>query len=342
MHQNIEIFETPDIEKPIPTVRVIQKETDLKTNENENEKQIKEKEKEKQTEFEIISEKQKKFESPLQRYQRLQFEVSEFLSELEEIKKINENKQNISTVELSSLLQNFQKQFNHYNVETFSSPINSVSHLKSEIEQFKEEKTKKQPEKTISYELKAPNFSKSNKNSEKFVEFEKRIAQLENEVGINKVKLNVKQESLVSTVLRMKDLIKIGKTQNIIEIEKRIESLNERLDLFEKHQVSQKQEIHNSNISEMEEMCERWEIIINQLPLIILRLKALKICEEERISLKNRLEELKEKQSQIENLLSKHNIQLKEFTQKFTQNIKIIEENIRKLDSSIASLTRKK
>jgi len=315
-----------------------------------------------QTDFELADVNSD--ETPLQRFHRLQFEVKKFLEDIRE-KKIEkdvvEKPEQIDPNQMAEELNILQSQLVHLLKDETVQPIlnpkyeleqtaklqeglskkllNELNNF-AKIEPLEASTTKNEKSGCVTYELYyTPNTSKQLQSS-KLAELEKRLSDIENLVGINK--LIIPNVNLVEAVEQLKENLSILTIPQIETIQQTINTVSKDMDLLLQKQKSfQTKTINEKKINQIFEIMTKWDETNDQLPLLVSRLKSLKSLHEEAASFSRTVKDLELQQEEMKKLLKSDAEILKQLEEGFKKNLNLIQNNFTSLDNRITSLTKK-
>ncbi|KAJ3440503.1 dynactin subunit [Anaeramoeba flamelloides] len=305
--------------------------------------------------YEIVGEAEKKFESPLQRYQRLSFEVSSFLKEIstKEPKSLEEKKLT-STKSLNDTLRRIQNSLtiskNNIKGETLKGEhsVNLTNKVISEIGELQDPKTLnrlKRNTNTVTYEMYSKDLSeKELKKNASLSELGPRISQLEKIIGDNTDNnsyLNSSTQNKQSIYRRIMDLkrkIEILDSNKLGLLKKKTQDIIEKLDK-EKNKTKIDQDT-NTKFLEIYEKMKKYNKIVNEIPILISRLNILQQIHEEKISVIKHLYELESKQKELETNTSHQKPVLDILKQNLEENMKVIKSNMELLQKRVKKIQK--
>jgi len=317
-----------------------------------------------QTEFELqpIMPKEESFS---QRFHRLQYEVKNFLQDVEQ-KKLEKSEEAAKQAEpevdpsnvaeeLSQLQKLLQKTFEDEKLQAIINP-------KIEMEMaanIQEGLSKKLLVQLSNYLNKSPQQNQDNKDSLvyelyykpdqmkqiqniKLADLDRRLTELEQLVGpkISEVPLN-----LLSTVAELREKLVLLSTPKQLEVvQHSVNSISQDLDKLVEKKLQQEELEKNSyetKVNEIFETMERWDLISQQLPNIVSRLQALKSLHNDGASFQQGVQQLEAQQEEIKKLLKFNGELMTKVDANFKGNLNIIQSNFQAMETRFSDLTKK-
>jgi hypothetical protein len=305
-------------------------------------------------------------ETPLQRFQRLQFEVQQLGDELKAAAKARTPiEQDIPPLDLSEELELLQSQLRSLllteEYQPFLNPKFSTQRaslnfkdvltkkITNEIQSLSEQSasasnTSTSEKPSITYELYC---SPEGKGSGKITqtawrELEKRVHDLEKLVGIHPLggTEHVQDMWTLSEFLLQK--VSLMDTAELNKIDRRLKLLSLEIDdvtrAEEKLAIPSVQE---KKVNDLLAMMSRSDAIIRQLPTIISRLQSLQPLHASDLSYVETIERLQRQQREMTNTLKDHTTLLNQVEQNFTQNMSTVQKNVEELNKRIERIAQR-
>ncbi|EGC34068.1 dynactin 50 kDa subunit [Dictyostelium purpureum] len=324
-----------------------------------------------QTVFDILPNEETKIETPLQKFQRLQFEIMTFREEMQDIaNRDGEVEKDIKGVDLAQQLAELQNQLTHLLDNDKLKPIleeskqvvhysqiqnNSSKKLISEIESFTSTTTNNDKESNtdsnnnnnnksnipnhVTYELFYTGEQAKSQQLQRITDLEKRLSKLEVSTG-NKSTDSV---PITQSILEIKEKLSLLDTTKIDVLQQKMKSLSKEMDqLKNQDEVSTKALTTNEKkINDIFETMNKWDSVSQQVPAIINRLYTLRSLHEEGISFSNHISNLDRQQNDITSLLKSNSSIMNKMDDSFKQNLLTIKSNIEHLEKRISDLQQK-
>ncbi|KAK5580675.1 hypothetical protein RB653_000698 [Dictyostelium firmibasis] len=320
-----------------------------------------------QTVFDILPSDESKVETPLQKFQRLQYEVMTFREEMQVIADNGgEVEKDIKGVDLTHQLADLQIQLSHLLDNEKLQPIldenkqvihysqiqnNSSKKLISEIESFTQQSSSteqntntQQPSSNttstlpnhVTYELFYTGEQSKSQQLQRIQDLEKRLAKLETATG-NKTTDSV---PITQSILEIKEKLSLLDTTKIDVLQQKMKVKMESLKIQD--ETSTKALTTNEKkINDIFETMNKWDVVGQQVPAIINRLYTLRSLHEEGISFSNHVSNLEKQQNDITSLLKSNSSLMNKMDDSFKSNLLTIKSNIQQLESRIETLQNK-
>lgn len=315
--------------------------------------------------WEMVGDHAVEKETPLQAYNRIQFEVKQLFERVNEMKDVSEKESEsyqISPVILVQQIEQLQKELQNLHLEKvlgsealaeMSDPLGSLhKKLMVQLESFKYASVSEKKEKssvvipledTVKYELYVKPDQAKLEQTSKLATLEQRLRKLENTVGQDKKKLsfltsNTDGKSITEAISILSSKLNLLDPNYLDQTESRLVLLHQCM-----QQVSEKkQQIEDvekqSKIAELYELSKKVDELSTCLPPVVERLVSLKDLHEQALQFSKALTQLDTTQQQIANSLKNNETMLKEVQETFGKNTEMIEANITSLNSRIAIL----
>eukprot|EP00743_Colponemidia_sp_Colp-15_P002150 GILK01002332.1.p1 GENE.GILK01002332.1~~GILK01002332.1.p1 ORF type:complete len:409 (+),score=75.17 GILK01002332.1:43-1227(+) len=291
-----------------------------------------------------------RFESPSQRFQRLQIEVGDFM---EDLKRLQQEKDSAATEESSSILNNLRALQQGLNSLTSDPQTASslepdglqldfqrqLSELASKAQQSSKEQTPSvdstQP---VTYELYVAAERISGQEASRFSLLESRIAELEHRIGSSQ--RAGEQADVHSALQVLKERVAMLDPAKVESIHKRVQFITTEIEtLIAKRQHVDPRGPDDKKVESMFQMMERWDAAALQLPAVCSRLHSLKAIHEESASFSTRLAQLETAQQQILSLLQSDAEMLGTVRSTLQDNLSTIQKNMDLLNKRIQALS---
>ncbi|KAN0012513.1 hypothetical protein ACTFIU_007817 [Dictyostelium citrinum] len=332
-----------------------------------------------QTVFDILPSDESKVETPLQKFQRLQYEVMTFREEMQVIAdNAGEVEKDIKGVDLTHQLADLQNQLSHLLENEKLQPIldenkqvihysqiqnNSSKKLISEIESFtqqsssNEQNTQQQQQQQsspnnnttttssssipnhVTYELFYTGEQSKSQQLQRIQDLEKRLAKLETATG-NKTTDSV---PITQSILEIKEKLSLLDTTKIDVLQQKMKTVSKEMESLKiQDETSTKALTTNEKkINDIFEIMNKWDVVGQQVPAIINRLYTLRSLHEEGISFSNHVSNLEKQQNDITSLLKSNSSLMNKMDDSFKSNLLTIKSNIQQLESRIEALQNK-
>ncbi|KAM9990657.1 hypothetical protein ACTFIY_006709 [Dictyostelium cf. discoideum] len=332
-----------------------------------------------QTVFDILPSDESKVETPLQKFQRLQYEVMSFRQEMQVIADNGgEVEKDIKGVDLTHQLADLQNQLSHLLENEKLQPIldenkqvihysqiqnNSSKKLISDIESFTQsssssstEQNTQQPSNNnntttttsspssitpnhVTYELFYTGEQSKSQQLQRIQDLEKRLAKLETATG-NKTTDSV---PITQSILEIKEKLSLLDTTKIDVLQQKMKTVSKEMESLKiQDETSTKALTTNEKkINDIFETMNKWDIVGQQVPAIINRLYTLRSLHEEGISFSNHVSNLEKQQNDITSLLISNSSLMNKMDDSFKSNLLTIKSNIQQLESRIEALQNK-
>jgi len=194
---------------------------------------------------------------------------------------------------------------------------------------------------SLTYELfYTPQHNKM-KELSKAADLEKRIAQLEQLVG----QKNTPTNPLSETVAQLKDKIGVISTpENIESLQKSLKVMGQEIDsvLEKKKNFSVvAPAVNEQKINDLYDLTNRWDVTAQQLPSIVQRLQSLRALHEQSASFVNTVAQLESQQEEISSLLKFNNELSTKLDSNFSANMQTIKSNVSSLEARYEELKKR-
>ncbi|KYR01883.1 dynactin 50 kDa subunit [Tieghemostelium lacteum] len=318
--------------------------------------------------FDILPSAQE-LETPLQKFQRLQYEVMNFTQEMQSVAETGgEVEKDIKAIDLTNQLADLQNQLSSLLSNDKLVPIldknkqilhhsqiqnTSSKKLISEIESFTgnnvgvdESKVSTESSKGnnnhVTYELFYTADQSKYQQSQRLIDLEKRLAKLENLTGGKSDSIPITQ-----TLLEIREKLSLLEPTKIDLIQQKLKtSLKdmEAIKVQEENNAASTQKALNTNekkINEIFDQMNRWDQISQQLPSIINRMYTLRSLHQEGITFSAQLSSLEKQQYEITSLLKNDSQIMNKMDESFKSNLSTIKLNIESIEKRINDLQLK-
>jgi len=304
-----------------------------------------------QTDFELEASGAE--ETPIQKFHRLQYEVKQFLEEINKQKTEKKDEKtskqpainptqiaeelNVLQSQLATLLKDDKVQpiLNpKFELEQAAQLQEGLSKkLLAELNNFAKSevdttKTTADPQAKpgyVTYELYFNPGQIKELHAAKVSDLEKRLSQLEQFVGSNK--LTIPNASLLEVVEQLNENVALLTPPQIEQTQKIVGSVSKEIDsILDKQKSFQTKQINEKKVSDMFDMMNKWDATNQQLPTIISRLKSLKSLHEEAAAFSHTVHELEAQQEEMKKLLKSDNDLLKQVDENFKKNLETIQK----------------
>jgi len=298
-------------------------------------------------------------ETALQKFNRLNFEVKEFVRELATSKDII-IEENITPEKLLNDVKSLQLLFQDLVKQEKGSIKQKVSgnnslplqadlskRVLTELQNYSisETTTASQPPKTatsdkVTYELYYANDYNKSKSLTKIAEVEKRLTDIERLVG--RADLPEEFPDLQTAIENLHNKLKLFDSSKLDAIKLKMQNVGDQIKDF----LNKKEKIPTTvkegtekKIEQCYNMMLYWDTIAQQLPIIINRLQSLKVLHEESVMFNETLNQITSEQSQLSELLKSNESTFNELNKNFKENTQSILSNIEALDKRFAALS---
>ncbi|XP_076049147.1 dynactin subunit 2 [Oratosquilla oratoria] len=323
-------------------------------------------------EWELVGEGEK--ETVVQKYQRLQCEVTQLQEELQNVKgTLSSGNEKISAVHLASQADTLHQTLVNLHLEETlgSDTIASISQpqaallkkLVNLLESFKKtglvnekgEKLKgsgQAPVGTssdsnggITYELYyAPEHAKLNELAQA-ADMEKRIDRLESLLGNNPDKLSslsaaTNHKSIVGAIGVLSGRMSLLDPAHLDHVEGRLHAVHTRMNQISEKKTAIEEADKQSKINELYDLVKNSEALCCALPEVLDRLVSIEALHDQAMQFSKSLKQLDVAQTQLTSSLQTNSDLLNAVQEKFTQNLNIIQNNMANLDTRIQTLQK--
>ncbi|XP_033230798.1 dynactin subunit 2 isoform X2 [Belonocnema kinseyi] len=310
-------------------------------------------------------------ETPLQRFERLNFEIKDLMKELSQLKeKAKNEEESNSAVCIISQVEHAGKQLDGLKLnellgtellESLSDPQGSrLKHLVSQIELFKQIKTCKNDGKIIEVSHKEKGVLEFGvlkyqmmylpekarlQEMARIGQLEQRLGRLEHIIGSADEKLTTFSQSLKCQGV-LEAIQQLGAKSSLLDssqldiVENRLTAILNRMDNMAQKKLAISQDSEKEQkISEMYEIIKKIEAVSHIFPQTVNRMLILNSIHQQADFSKS-LGQLEELQCQISAGLESNMYLLKGVQENFTSNLDIIKNNIESLDQRIKNLNK--
>ncbi|XP_054723344.1 dynactin subunit 2-A-like [Uloborus diversus] len=314
--------------------------------------------------WEMIGDHSQEKETPLQAYNRIQFETKQLYEQVNEMKVSSEKESESSQVPPAVLLQQIeqlQKELQNLHMEKvlgsealseMSDPLGALhKKLMAQVDAFKkqpvpEKKTKTSSavtEDTIKYELYVKPDQSKLEQASKLASLEQRLRNLESIIGPDKKKMsfltsNTDGKSVTAAIGILSSKLNLLDAGYLDQIEGRLVLLHQCMQqVAEKRQQIEDADKQN-RVAELYELAKKVDELSTSLPQVVERLVSLKELHEQALQFSKALTQLDTTQQQIANSLKGNEVLLKEVQATFVKNTEMIEANISSLNTRLSAL----
>eukprot|EP01132_Coremiostelium_polycephalum_P004684 gene4684-5850_t len=302
-------------------------------------------------------------ETPLQKFQRLQYEITSFRQEMQSLSENGtELEDNIKPIELTHQLADLQNQLTLLLNNDKLKPIlddskqvqlysqlrsNSTKSLVDEINSFTdsttqtqptEKSTTSQPSSQITYELFYSGDQAKFQQLQRATDLDKRLAKIESLIGNKETNLPISQ-----SIVEIREKLSLLDPTKIDTIQQKMSGAMKQLETLkiQDESVTKSLTTNEKKINEIFDIMNRWENVEHQLPSIINRLYSLRYLHEEGISFSNHLINLEKEQSDLTSLLKSNSSLMNKMDESFKSNLLIIKGNIESIEKRMSELSTK-
>ncbi|KAK4325893.1 hypothetical protein Pmani_003550 [Petrolisthes manimaculis] len=312
-------------------------------------------------------------ETVMQKYQRLQCEVTQLLEEVQALKgeSVGCGDGVASSVELGKQVESLHTTLLDLKLEdtlgaelvaAISDPQLALQKkLINLLESFKQvglvsEKSEKNKGETmqqagdgsaILYQLYyAPEHAKLNQLAS-MATLEKKIDRLENLIGNNPDKLSslsawTNHKSVVGSVQVLSARLALLEPAHLDHVEGRLHAIHTRMNSISEKKAAIEDADKQSKVSELYELAKKTEALCSALPEVVNRLKSLEALHNQAMQFSGSLKQLYVTQTRLAATLQSNADLLSGVQEKFTHNLDIIHKNIGSLDTRMQTLSAKK
>ncbi|KAL5247516.1 hypothetical protein ACHWQZ_G019409 [Mnemiopsis leidyi] len=290
-------------------------------------------------------------ETPLQRYQRLKLEISEFSADLEKLKA--ENVDTANNVKLAEEVRKLSNNLSEMKVEQMvgnlklKEPGHSVltKQLESQIATFKEKSAKEGTSAgSLTYEVHYRGDHAKFAEAAKLAALEKRIADLEKNMGkdlklLSTISADSAEKNLMGAINNIQTKLSLIEPSDYTHIDTRLQAVLHKMDLLK----SKAKDIPETNnkITEVYDSVRKIEPVISILPNIVDRLSALKVLHEQAAQFASNLTTLETTQANVTKNLANQSALLKKVEDNISENLKQITENCANVNARIDKIAAK-
>lgn len=308
-------------------------------------------------------------ETPIQKYQRLKYEINELIGEINELKEKAKDEEEVkSAVDIISQVEMIGQQLNSIKLDeclgsdlvaALSDPQGTqIKELMSQIEAFKETSilTSTSDEKTKVEESAEPGVLKYQmmylpekarmQEAARMSLLEERLCNLENAIGtgnenLTKFSQNLKCQGIMEAVQQLAAKAALLDTNQLDTIESRLATVIHRMDNIAQQKSALAQDSgYEQKISEMYDIVKKTESVTEVLPRTVNRMLALNTIHQQAANFSKSLTRLEELQAQITSDLESNKCLLKGVQESFAANLEVIKNNVAALDERIKNLDK--
>ncbi|XP_059469995.1 dynactin subunit 2 [Neocloeon triangulifer] len=313
-------------------------------------------------EFELVGRGEN--ETPIQKFQRLQCEITELGEEINKLK--GSAKEDGSAVPSAVQVQNLMQQLTELRLEeqlgselvaSLADPQGAeLRKLLAQIELTKSAPvegkkpggdTKLSSKAPASYELLFKPEQMKLQQTARVAQLEQRLHALETSVGdvpnkLSRLSSDTNTMCLAAAVQHLSRKASLLDSAQLDHIEGRLTALSTKMNQLAEQSSASKEENHqDKKVSEMYDLIVKCEQMTASLPDIAQRLAAIHSLHEQALTFSKTLAQLGTLQEQISASLGGNEVQLKEAQKAFSQNLEIVKKNMEGLDARIAALKKK-
>ncbi|XP_018320309.1 dynactin subunit 2 [Agrilus planipennis] len=310
-------------------------------------------------EWEIVGQGEK--ETPLQKYQRLQCELTELLEEINKMHNEKKDETSNCLVSVEEIQQTLMKLADLQLEESLGQEvISSISDpqgvqlkkLMSQLEQFKA-KANEQPESeghlddAIIYQFNYRPDQARLAQTARVAELETRIHRLEGVLGGSDEKLGrlsaaTSKGTLLETAQYLSATASMLDSAQLDHIEGRLTALVQKLDMIAEKKAKISEDVEKDKmILELYELVKNTENVSKILPNTIERLKSLEAMHKKSGDFIKSLIQVEALQSEVQSNVRNNKALLKGVQESFALNLEEINKTIQNLDSRIKSISKK-
>lgn len=320
--------------------------------------------------WELVGEGEK--ETPLQKYQRLQCEMKEFLEEVASLKEMakEDGKDNAGAYKaMAANIERAHKQLAEFRLEETLGPELLASLKDPETAQIKkliarletyEKKTEKgadtsakkkqvapsSAQDAITYELRyRPEQARLHQTS-RIAELEQRLHKLESILGTSNETMarlgsSFQNESIASIVQNLESRVSLLEPSQIENVEARLSAIAGKMDSVSEKVNSQSDPEKDAKVNELYQLVKKTESISSALPQTINRLKSLESLHRQASDFATSVSKLEALQLNLVGSLDGNKKLLQTVEKSFAENVESIKKNMSALDQRLASLSKK-
>ncbi|XP_042906070.1 dynactin subunit 2 [Parasteatoda tepidariorum] len=309
--------------------------------------------------WEMVGDNLKENETPLQTYNRLQFEIKKLFEDVNAMKESSDKGSELPPIVLFQQIEDLQKELQEFHMEKvlgseaiaeMSDPLGSLhKKLVSQLEVFKSSPAppEKSPplstEDAIKYELFVRPDQDKLEQSSKVASLEQRLKNLESVIGQDKIKWssltsNTDGKSITSAIKLLSSKLNLLEPMYLDQVENRLVVLHQCMQQVaeKKHQIEDADK--RNKVAELYDLVKRVHELDECLPQVVKRLVALKELHEQSLQFSKALTQLDSSQQHITNSLKLNETMMKEVQSTFLKNSDMIERNIESLNARITAL----
>ncbi|CAH8597916.1 unnamed protein product [Schistosoma haematobium] len=292
-------------------------------------------------------------ESFVNRFQRLQTETHQLISDIQSVSDQNNlnPKEPISTAQLLSCAEMLSEKLTTINRDELfticadsSDTVGQTLHSKilRQIDEFKPEKsTSRSPKKSnhLIYEIYDRKSSIQQSDAEKVADIDRRIHRIEALIGqpdpnkLTALTADTTTHGLLEACSRLSARSSLFQQGYLDMIEARLASLQGKLQaVTEKREAIADYDMQNK-IAELYELVKKWNDVAESLPVIVERLSTLKSLHEEASQFSQSLCTIESSQKNVEGSLSSYTKLLEEVQNNVIKNMEVIKDNFTTIES---------
>ncbi|CAH8597947.1 unnamed protein product [Schistosoma haematobium] len=303
--------------------------------------------------YDFFSPESKDKESFVNRFQRLQTETHQLISDIQSVSDQNNlnPKEPISTAQLLSCAEMLSEKLTTINRDELfticadsSDTVGQTLHSKilRQIDEFKPEKsTSRSPKKSnhLIYEIYDRKSSIQQSDAEKVADIDRRIHRIEALIGqpdpnkLTALTADTTTHGLLEACSRLSARSSLFQQGYLDMIEARLASLQGKLQaVTEKREAIADYDMQNK-IAELYELVKKWNDVAESLPVIVERLSTLKSLHEEASQFSQSLCTIESSQKNVEGSLSSYTKLLEEVQNNVIKNMEVIKDNFTTIES---------
>ncbi|VDN96490.1 unnamed protein product [Rodentolepis nana] len=287
------------------------------------------------------------------RFQHLQSEVLQLISDAETIKKeagASASSGDLTVEQISDLASKLTTQLSQLQLEDIFGPNLDLTDLcahdtvlqKRLFEQIANFKPKKaphkegEPDESITFELFSKPSDKVDAANEKALELDRRLQRLEALIGSRDVSVTG-PNGLVDAAARLVEQVALLQPSYLDQVEARIATLQSKLTNASKNSESSviNDAAKQAKIGELFEIVKKWDSFSTDLPLVIDRLKNLKALHEQASEFSTSLVNMDVAQKKIEEKLAAYEVQLNSAQESLSNALEVFKENSQAPEKSL-------
>jgi len=281
-------------------------------------------------------------ETPLQKFRRIQLEIEQLAGELQGQERLVGEQ--VSSKDLIQQVKGLQQQLVQIGkVSQAGQPQEKTNELISQIKDSSKLAGSKDATREVAESTRKETESTRKSDQPNLAQLDSRLVLLEKVVGVsNQEQLHFIEGNLSKSILTLEEKIKIltsepAKVESTLKKLKASEVEAERISSTAASTASP----NDAKVNALYEKMEKWDQVVETLPTLVERLKALRQLHQEAALFSQTLQQITNDQTVISSNLRNHEHLLKQVEENFVQNNEAVQANIENLDKRMNEVLKK-